>query len=615
MGNQVNVASNILTTALIANRPVSTEHLESTNCGIGDTLFANCIKKPDIRERVSHGFVNNSNTIDIRTNLAQWATTYNVSQRCFNSLLEILNSSFTTLPKDSRTLLKTDYSVSKNIIKMGEGTYYHFGIAHNIEILLSRNISLCTNDSVQNLKLQINIDGLPLTKSSKSQFWPILGYLEEFHLTQPFIIGIYHGYCKPPTTNIFLRPFVDELKILMDNHLFYKNKEYEITLSKIICDAPAKAFILGIKSHNAYYGCTKCNVEGNYLYNRMSFAELNSSRRTDVEFRNGAYEIQDFYLVNTPLTDLSIDIISTITLDYMHLVCLGVTKKLLMFWIKGDRSVRLSDHNIKQISNMLVEFRSSIPKEFSRLPRSLEELDRWKATEFRQFLLYSGPVILKMYLPKRYYMNFLCLHCAIRILATEKLCLKYNNYANQLIIYFIKDFEDIYGVEFINHNVHNLSHLAEEVSKFGALDNFSAFKYENFMHTIKRKVKTSNHPLSQIIKRMQEFEKYNNCFTTENFGVLNQEIDVTERNRYFVTKNKEIIKVKSKVNLSPTNSTLLAVKLKSWSPYFNIPCNSTKFNCVKGDIFSDDIYQYNIEDLAAKCIRFRDYYISTIHKF
>jgi hypothetical protein len=51
----------------------------------------------------------------------------------------------------------------------------------------------------------------------------------------------------------------------------------------------------------------------------------------------------------------------------MHLVCLGASAKLL-------------------------KIKYYIPREFSRLPRNLSDVDRFKATEFRQLLLYTGPI-------------------------------------------------------------------------------------------------------------------------------------------------------------------------------------------------------------------------------
>jgi len=40
--------------------------------------------------------------------------------------------------------------------------------------------------------LDLNIDGLPISKSSKSQLWPILGRISGLS----FAIGVYHGYQK-----------------------------------------------------------------------------------------------------------------------------------------------------------------------------------------------------------------------------------------------------------------------------------------------------------------------------------------------------------------------------------------------------------------------------------
>ena len=58
--------------------------------------------------------------------------------------------------------------------------------------------------------------------------------------------------------------------------------------------------------------------------------------------------------------------------------------------------------------------------EFNRKSRLLLEAKRWKATEFRQFLFYTGPVVLRKILNNDRYINFLCLHVAIIILASSK---------------------------------------------------------------------------------------------------------------------------------------------------------------------------------------------------
>lgn len=157
-----------------------------------------------------------------------------------------------------------------------------------------------------------------MTKSSNSQFWPILGSIDHPGLQDiVFEIGIYHGLKKPESSEVFLYFFVEEFKRLQECGFTYKNCNYRLNISKILCDAPAKSFILGIKSHNAYDGCTKCTVEGEFIKNRMSYPDLNAPLRTHQKFINGDYD--EYHIRTTPLTNLDIDLIDSFPLDYMYL--------------------------------------------------------------------------------------------------------------------------------------------------------------------------------------------------------------------------------------------------------------------------------------------------------
>jgi len=71
--------------------------------------------------------------------------------------------------------------------------------------------------------------------------------------------------------------------------------------------------------------------------------------------------------------------------------------------------------------------------------------------------------------------------------------------------YYVHKFGEIYGEEFLSHNIHALLHLCDDYSKFGLLDNCSCFPYENFMLTLKRMVRSNAKPLQQVIKRYEEF--------------------------------------------------------------------------------------------------------------
>lgn len=122
--------------------------------------------------------------------------------------------------------------------------------------------------------------------------------------------------------------------------------------------------------------------------------------------------------------------IRQIPVDYMHCICLGCVRRLLWLLTKGPKGIRLSDNLIEKLSKNLISMGEFITTEFARKPRSVLDIDRWKATESRQFLLYTGPVVFKEIIPSSKYLHFLSLSVAIRILLDEKLCLNSENFQN-----------------------------------------------------------------------------------------------------------------------------------------------------------------------------------------
>lgn len=120
-------------------------------------------------------------------------------------------------------------------------------------------------------------------------------------------------------------------------------------------------------------------------------------------------------------------------------------------------------------------------------------------------LLYTGPVAFKSKLKRNVYAHFLTLHVIIRILCSHDLN-DYLNYAQDLINFFIKRFIKIYGIHHMSHNVHSLLHLVADVKNFGPLDNFSAFKFENYMQILKKYSRKAERPSQQVIRRYAEKE-------------------------------------------------------------------------------------------------------------
>ncbi len=151
----------------------------------------------------------------------------------------------------------------------------------------------------------------------------------------------------------------------------------------------------GIKSHRGYYGCDKCLQRGINNNHRMTFPEATATCRTDESFRLGTDE--DHHLTQCPLVDTGIDMVAGCPHDYMHLVCLGVVRCLLELWVGtgGSLRTRISSLQASLISGKLLALTHYIPSEFVRRPRALSDRLRWKATELRQFLLFTGPIVLR----------------------------------------------------------------------------------------------------------------------------------------------------------------------------------------------------------------------------
>ena len=425
--------------------------------------------------------------------LHEWSQKFHVTQVALSELLCILRAEgFSDLPRDARSLLCTPRHVVTTNISGGE--YYHFGIQEGLRAFL-KGKTIHSNE----LRLQVNVDGLPLFKSSGGQFWPILCRTDGEECS-PFIVGLFYGLSKP-TDLQFFKAFIDEYKLIKNEGFIHDLVTYPVTISCFICDAPARAMLKNVKSHNGYHGCERCQQEGIWQ-KKMTYPETSCMPRTDTEFDELRYE--DHITGDSPLRKLGVGMVSGFVLDYMHLVCLGVMKKLLLMWVKGPLQVRIGPLSRQQISSSLVSMKRFIPREFARRPRSLKDIKFWKATEFRQFLLYTGPVVMLKRVSDTVYHNFLMLHVSISILVDPINCLKYSEWARELLINFVNHFGSIYGQDEVVYNVHSLIHLPDDTKRFGPLDSIAAFPFESFMSHLKRLVRKAERPLHQIVNRYME---------------------------------------------------------------------------------------------------------------
>lgn len=369
--------------------------VDSDNNNLEDMSNFESDSDDDPNDEMEHtNFANNfeyTNTTDdpncISSWLQEWTIKNNITHVALNQLLCRIKPKYPELPTDARTLLGTPRKINLDIVPPGH--YYHFGLSKCIETLLSRYPS----QNLNCIEVNINIDGLPLFKSSSRQVYPILCNLVG-NYNEVDVVGIYHGYEKPKDANVFLQPFTEETKYLTIHGIKIKDHTYSFKIRSFICDIPAKSFITYTKGHSGYYSCAKCMAKGEHYLDRVIYPNVNNyPLRTDNNFR---LKLQENHHTGTSILESipNINMVKDFPSDPMHLIFLGIVKKLVSLWCYGKPKKKLSFHQISEISKLLADERDKIPSEFNRKPRSLLESKRWKATEFRTFILYKSLELL-----------------------------------------------------------------------------------------------------------------------------------------------------------------------------------------------------------------------------
>ena len=78
---------------------------------------------------------------------------------------------------------------------------------------------------------------------------------------------------------------------------------------------------------------------------------MDAPLRTDYNFRNRVNE--DHHLLGiSKFEETDIDMVSQFPVEYMHLVCLGVVKKIIKLWIKGWR---LNESKLLKFGHKMIE--------------------------------------------------------------------------------------------------------------------------------------------------------------------------------------------------------------------------------------------------------------------
>lgn len=446
----------------------------------------------------------------LRTKLQKFASR-NISTLNHKVLSELLlifrSEGYADIPETAKTLLQTcKYKSDVRPMLSGSGYYGEF-VYFGIENCPKRIISPETFTECE-IKVLINVDGLPIYNHARKQLWPILGQLYNVKYdSRPFVVALYCGDSKPKSANDYLNQFVDEVRLMMENGVNIEEKLFTFSIAAFVCDTPARSLIKCTKGHGGFYACERCEVKGVTVNRKRVYGDIDSTERTCESFRNKNQIEHHIQGCTSPLLDIpGFDPVRSVLLDKMHLFS-GVMKTLLEKLLHGDNQTRLSPRGKSLLSELLLSISSDIPMEFQRKRFDLIDIANWKANQFGFILTYCGGLILHHILPTEKYRHFLLLYVSCRILCHSQLAVTHADYAKHLLRQFFILMPTFYGEDSQVMNFHNLIHVADDVKHMNApLTEFSAFPFENCLGLINKLIRTPRNPLAQVARRLHELQ-------------------------------------------------------------------------------------------------------------
>lgn len=196
------------------------------------------------------------------------------------------------------------------------------------------------------------------------------------------------------------KDFIIDITSLAETGITFNNELFSVKIKGYICDVPARAFILQTKGHSGYYSCFECDIRGSYNERQVSFCNRNFNLRSDESFID---QSQPEHYCGRRNLELIPKLNMILLSDRMHLIYLGIVKKLILLRCSSKPTKgKLSRNQKSLISSALSSIGLNIPSEFNRTPDSLYTSHRWKGTQYRQFILYSGAfwILFKFYMDK-----------------------------------------------------------------------------------------------------------------------------------------------------------------------------------------------------------------------
>ncbi|CAF1936031.1 unnamed protein product [Rotaria magnacalcarata] len=311
------------------------------NIDIGNEDIVGMFDDDEEYENIDAILESMNGSVDLELAIAEYVTHANLDKLKTNDLINLLNlvHDQEKSPPASSLILWNRLNIKFN--------YYTIEYCTSCEIYKKQS-----GRSRNPITLFLYTDGKPVIKSSKSSIWPVLATVVEIprpyrdYRKNMFMLCLWHSP-RSPTVHQLFGNISEDLSYLIRNGIdidinSFGSIHFDIFIQGICADGPGQSKVTEMVSHNGYYACRVCEIEGQYsaVAGTCTYA-WSSYELTDPPFRTkDKYEIclqQVEHLKKTNNKNINIRGIKGISplnhlifiptqavYDYMHL-CLEVS--------------------------------------------------------------------------------------------------------------------------------------------------------------------------------------------------------------------------------------------------------------------------------------------------
>ena len=119
-----------------------------------------------------------------------------------------------------------------------------------------------------------------------------------------------------------------------------------------------------------------------------------------------------------------------------------------------------------------------VPSTTQRRFRSIKLMHKYKASEYRSLFHFGVTIVTRFMITNAQRVLLLSLVTAINLASTDFITEETIDLVDQLLSYFVEQFQIVFGLRHMSSNIHSLLHVSDSLKQIGPLWMCSTFAFE-----------------------------------------------------------------------------------------------------------------------------------------